>query len=177
MRFALKVVIVFALLTGGFEASRGTAFEHLVVVKGILIPTTSLLNALTPLERVTLIGRTITSPDGSGLRVTRGCEGIEMFLLLSAAILAYPATLQRRVRGLLLGSALAYVLSLARLILLHYVLRYSPNAWQALHGLVLPLAPVVLMMLYFLLWSEPAAGESPNAPTRARPAAIATNGP
>jgi exosortase family protein XrtM len=136
-------------------------------VKGILIPTTSVINALTPLEHVTLIGRTITSPDGSGLRVTRGCEGIEMFLLLIAAILAFPASLQRRVHGLFVGSALAYVLSLIRLILLHYILRYSPNAWQALHGLVLPLAPVVLMVLYFLHWSEPAAGKGTPQETHA----------
>jgi hypothetical protein len=60
------------------------------------------------------------------------------------------------------GSILAYVLSLIRLMLLHYILRYSPNAWQALHGLVLPLGPVVIMVLYFLHWSKPA--QEPNAP-------------
>lgn len=156
MRFALKFVILFALLTGAFEASRGTAFERFIVEKAILVPTTALINTLTPQEHVTLIGRTITSRDGSGLRVTRGCEGIEMFLLLIAAILAFPASVRRRVQGLSVGSVLAYVLSLIRLMLLHYILRYSPNAWQALHGLVLPLGPVVIMVLYFLHWSAPA---------------------
>jgi len=162
MRFALKFVILFALLTGAFEASRGTAFERFIVEKAILVPTTTAINALTPQERVTLIGRTITSPDGSGLRVTRGCEGIEMFLLLIAAILAFPASVRRRAQGLSVGSILAYVLSLIRLMLLHYILRYSPNAWQSLHGLVLPLGPVVIMVLYFLHWSAPA--EPHNVP-------------
>jgi exosortase family protein XrtM len=162
MRFALKFVIIFALLTGAFEASRGTAFEQFIVEKAILVPTTTLINTLTPQEHVTLIGRTIASRDGSGLRVTRGCEGIEMFLLLIAAILAFPASLRRRVQGFLAGSILAYVLSLIRLMLLHYILRYSPNAWQALHGLVLPLGPVVIMVLYFLHWSGPE--QAHNAP-------------
>jgi exosortase family protein XrtM len=162
MKFALKLVIAFALLTGAFEASRGSAFERFVVETGILVPTTTLINILTPDEHVSLIGRTIASPDGSRLRVTRGCEGIEMFLLLIAAILAFPASLQRRVQGMLVGSALAYALSLVRLMLLHYILRYSPGAWQALHGLVLPLGPVALMALYFLQWSQPVA--APDAP-------------
>lgn len=167
MKFALKFIVVFALLTGGFEASRGTGFERFVVETGILVPTTRLINVLTPQEHVTLIGRTIASPDGSRLRVTRGCEGIEMFLLLVAAILAFPASSRRRVQGLLVGSVLAYALSLIRLALLHYVLRYSPNAWEALHGLVLPLGPVLIMVLYFLYWSAPAARYDDPRETRA----------
>ena len=160
MRFALKFVIAFALLTGVFEASRGTALERLIVEDGILLPTTGLINMLTPQEHVTLAGRTIACPDGSGLRVTRGCEGIEMFLLLTAAILAFPASWRRRLQGLLVGSILAYLLSITRLMLLHYILRYSPDAWQTLHGLVLPLGPVVLLALYFLHWSAPVQRET-----------------
>jgi exosortase family protein XrtM len=160
MRFALKFVIAFALLTGIFEASRGTALERWIVEDGILRPATGLINMLTPQEHVTLVGRTIARPDGSGLRVIRGCEGIEMFLLLTAAILAFPASWRRRLQGLLVGSVLAYVLSITRLMLLHYILRYSPDAWQTLHGLVLPLGPVVLLALYFLHWSAPAQREA-----------------
>src|SRR5262249_41875209 len=91
-------------------------------------------------------------PDGSNLRVTRGCEGVEMFLFLAAAIVAFPAGLVARARGLLIGSALAYALSITRLVALHYILRYSPTAWDALHGLVLPLGPVLILTLYFLHW-------------------------
>jgi exosortase/archaeosortase family protein len=85
-----------------------------------------------------------------------------MFLLLIAAIVAFPAKLPRRLWGLLVGSLLAYVLTIARLLTLHYVLRYAPQAWEALHGLVLPLAPIVLLSLYFLHWTAtpaPMSGE------------------
>jgi len=153
LRFGFLFVIGFSLLMGGFEAARGTAFEHFVVETLILKPTTSLINFLTPQEHVELIGRTIASSSGS-LRVTRGCEGIEMFLLLIAAVLAFPTTLKRRAQGLLFGSVLAYILSVSRLMILHYVLRYSPGLWGALHGLILPLGPVVLMALFFLRWSS-----------------------
>jgi exosortase/archaeosortase family protein len=77
-----------------------------------------------------------------------------MFLMLVAGILAFPASWKRRTQGLVLGSILAYVLSLARLMALHYILRYSPSAWEALHGLVLPLGPLVLIALYFTHWTR-----------------------
>ena len=154
LRFALKFALTFTLLMGAFEASRGTAFERFVVERLILAPTTALIDGVTPTEHVELVGRTLVSPDGANLRVTRGCEGIEMFLLLIAAIGAFPATAERRLRGLLVGTILAYVLSVARLMALHYVLRYAPATWEALHGLVLPLAPVLALSIYFLHWSE-----------------------
>jgi exosortase family protein XrtM len=155
LRFALMFAIAFAILMALFEASRGSVFERFLVEDAILVPTASLINSVTPNEHVRLVSRTLKSPD-SNLRVTRGCEGIEMFLLLIAAIASFPATLKRRLQGLLLGSLLAYVLSVARLVCLHYILRYSPGAWEGLHGLILPLGPIILMALYFLYWTSSA---------------------
>jgi exosortase family protein XrtM len=153
LRFGIKLVVGFAVLMGAFEASRGTAFERFLVEDLILVPTVHLINAITPQEQVELAGRTLASA-GANLRVTRGCEGVEMFLMLVAGILAFPATWKRRAQGLVLGSVLAYVLSLTRLMALHYILRYSPDSWEALHGLVLPLGPLVLMALYFTHWAQ-----------------------
>lgn len=163
LRFGIKFAVGFALLLGAFEASRGSAFERFVVEDLILVPTTHLINAVTPNEHVRLIGRTLSSRD-SNLHVTRGCEGIEMFLLLIAAILAFPSSWRRRLQGLLLGAILAYVLSITRLMALHYILRYSPAAWESLHGLVLPLGPVILMALYFLRWSSWSVSAPPSNP-------------
>jgi exosortase family protein XrtM len=165
LRFGIKFVLGFAVLMSAFELSRGSAFERFLVEELLLAPTTHLINTVTPNEHVALIGRTLSSP-GSNLHVIRGCEGIEMFLLLIAAIIAFPASLKRRAQGLLVGAILAYVLSIARLMVLHYILRYSPSAWEALHGLVLPLGPVVLIALYFLHWS---AAHAPRAAADADP--------
>lgn len=150
--FALKFIVCFAVLFGAFEASRGSMFERFLVEDLILAPSTGLINAFTPNEHAELHSRMITSP-GSTLNVTRGCEGIEMFLLLVAAIAAFPASWRWRTQGLLFGSILAYVLSITRLMALHYILSYSPSAWEALHGLVLPLGPIVVMALFFMRWS------------------------
>jgi exosortase family protein XrtM len=153
--FGLRFALFFALLMTAFEASRGTAVERFLVDDLILEPTVHVINVVTPGERVMLVNRTMISAQGSRLHVTRGCEGIEMFLLLISAIAAFPASLRRRLRGFLVGFALAYVLSVGRLIALHYVLRYWPEAWENAHGLILPLAPIILMALFFLRWSSP----------------------
>jgi exosortase family protein XrtM len=154
LKFALRFALGFAVLMGLFEASRGTSFESFIVEKLILGPTTTLINTLAPEEHVSLVGRTIVSPDGANLRVTRGCEGVELFLLLVAAILAFPTSAKRMAQGLLLGSILAYILSVTRLMALHHVLRHEPNLWESLHGIVLPLGPVLVLSLYFLHWSS-----------------------
>lgn len=161
-RFALKFVVFFAVLLGACEASRGTAFERFVVEGLILVPTTALIQWATPAAHVQLTGRTIASP-GANLRVTRGCEGIEMFLLLVAGIAAFPAGIKRRAGGFVAGAILAYVLSVSRLMALYYTLRYSASAWEALHGLILPLAPIIVMALYFMHWSARATGTPPVA--------------
>ena len=164
--FALSFLVVFGVLTAGFEASRGTVFEQVVVEDGILSPTVHLINAVTPQEHAELAGRRIVVPGRPGLHVTRGCEGIELFLMLAAAIAVYPASLARRARGLLIGALLAYLLSVMRLMALHYTLQYSPGAWEALHGVILPLAPVALMALFFLRWSSTSPVEPAPKPLK-----------
>lgn len=164
--FACKFLVLFAALYSAFEASRGSAFEHFLVVDLILVPTAALINAVTPGEQVSLIGRVIASP-GSNLNVTRGCEGVEMLLLLIAGILAFPTSWKRRVQGLLFGSILAYLLSVIRLMALHYILHYSPRAWEALHGLVLPLGPIIVIALFFLRWSDNDASAAAQPEVRA----------
>jgi exosortase family protein XrtM len=161
--FALRFLVIFAVLAGGFEAARGTAFERLAVEGLILKPTASFINIVAGSEPTLLQGRTLISGTAQ-LHVTRGCEGIEMFLLLAAAILAYPASGGRRARGMLLGFGLAFILSVLRLTALDFTLRYAPGAWEALHGLVLPLAAVLVMALYFALWTSSIRDAAPLPP-------------
>lgn len=152
LAFALKFILGFALLLGAFEASRGTRAERFLVEDLILEPTTALIRALAPGAELVLSGRTLVSP-AARLHVTRGCEGVEIFLLLVAAILAFPARWRARLQGLAIGFGLAYVLSVSRLIALYFTLRDLPRAWEALHGLILPLAPILVVTLYFMVWS------------------------
>ena len=167
LRFALVAGVAFAVLVGAFEACRGSSVERFLVEDMILAPTARLIDLLWPADHVTLIGRTFVSGP-TRMNVTRGCEGVEMFLMLGAAILAWPGDLPRRLSGLVAGFVLAYCLSVARLMALVYTLRHAPRAWESLHGLVLPLAPVLVMAWYFFRWSAPPTGiDRPAQPSHA----------
>jgi exosortase family protein XrtM len=150
--FAIRFALYFAGLMAVFEACRGTVIERFLVEDCILQPATALIRVLAPDAHVELVGRTISS-SASHLRIIRGCEGIEIFLLLVAGVLAFPAGWRARVHGLAIGFALAYLLSLSRLVALYFTLSYLPGAWEALHGLILPLGPIIVITLYFIHWS------------------------
>jgi exosortase family protein XrtM len=113
-----------------------------------------------PHEQVRCDDRSLVSVHAR-LRIVRGCEGTEILLLLAAAVFAYPASLRHRTTGLLIGAGLAWLLSAARLALLFWALRQSPGHWEALHGVVAPLLPVICVGLYFLYWSSTGASSRP----------------
>ena len=156
--FALRFLLIFAILTLAFEWSRGSAFERFVVEDLVLAPSARLIDLALPQDGVKLDGRVLSTPR-SALRITRGCEGIEILLLLSAALLAYPAPWRHRLAGLAWGAVLAEVLSVARIIALHYSLLRYPLDWESLHGLILPLAPIAVVGIFFLRWTATAAGK------------------
>jgi exosortase/archaeosortase family protein len=163
IRFVLVFLVCFAGLTAAFEATRGSAFERFVIEGLVLTPTAFLINTVTPGEHLELRGRTLHSA-GSELHVTRGCEGVELILLLLSGIGAFPATLGQRCRGVLWGGALAYALAVTRLMVLHYTLRYTPTLWEPLHGLVMSLVPVMLLAVFFFYWSGSNRAAKPALP-------------
>jgi exosortase family protein XrtM len=152
LAFGLRFALGFLILTAAFEASRGTSFERFVIEESVLLPTAKVVNTISPGVTLERARRTIISGTAR-LHVTRGCEGIEMLFLLAAAILAYPASLRRRTQGLLIGSVLAFTLSVGRLTALIFTLRYWPDGWEAMHGLLMPLVPIIVIAAYFLYWS------------------------
>lgn len=152
VHFALRFLVGFALLVGGFEAARGTRFERFVVEDLVIRPAAAVIQALTPGDGIWVQGRTLASTRAS-LLVTRGCEGVEIVALLVAAIVAYPASAKQRLVGALAGLIVTYILSVGRLAALHYVLQYHPGSWEAVHGVVAPLLPVILVALFYSRWT------------------------
>lgn len=152
LRFALRFFVSFALLVGGFEAARGTRFERFVIEDLVIRPAAAVIHGLTPGDRVWVQGRMLASAQAS-LLVTRGCEGVEIVALLLAAIVAYPASAKQRLLGALVGFMLAYVLSVGRLAALYYAFQYQPGSWEAVHGVIAPLVPVILVALFYSRWT------------------------
>jgi exosortase family protein XrtM len=158
--FALRFLMLFLVLFAGCETLRGTSTERFVVDGLFVMPAAALVNSVSSGERVTTAERQLASP-GARLNVLRGCEGIETILLVAAAVLAFPAGWRQRATGLLIGTSLAYGLGIARLALLYLSLRFAPQLFELLHGVVAPLVPVALLALFFMAWSGRARRVAP----------------
>lgn len=97
--------------------------------------------------------------DGSHLRsahgtlnVLFGCEGMDVLLVLCAALLVTPVPWNDRLRGLLAGVGFVFAVNQLRLLVLFIALRTERTWFGPLHGLVAPLGVVALVTAYFLCW-------------------------
>ncbi len=142
---------VFAALQFGWELSRGSALEVVVVHDMTTLPAAALVRWLTPAVPARAEQFSIKAP-GGGLNVRNGCEGVEAFFLLFAAFVVAPMTWRARLGGLALGLALTFALNLARIVLLFYAWRRSPALFDLLHGSIVPVAVVLLICGYFYAW-------------------------
>jgi len=152
-------LVAFFALQYGWEMSRGSHFEQIVIDQATVAPAAWVINTLTPAQGVMAQEHRLVSSKGS-LNILNGCEGLETLFLLIAAILAYPFTWRARMQGLGLGLPLVFVLNQARIVLLWYAFLHDRTLFDTLHGMVMPLLLVAACLLFFLAfiaWHEPVA--------------------
>ena len=163
LRFALAFLLAFFLLQYGYSASRGTAFEHLVIDVATVRPSVAVINLIAPLEQAQATGHRIVSPLG-GLSILNGCEGTESIFLLLAAIAAFTAPWKHKLKGALLGTLFVYVLNQGRIVSLYFAAHYDRHWFDLLHGYVAPTLIIVLACVFFLWWASRDAGVGNDEP-------------
>ena len=150
---ALVFLAVFSILQMGYDACRGSWFEHLVIGDLTVAPTAALINTLTPAVAVKALGNQLIAP-GGGIVVKKGCEGTEVMFMLIAAFAAVVMPWRRRLIGLGLGILLVFCLNQVRLVGLFYAYRSDPSLFNFLHGTLAPIALVVAVAVYALYWFQ-----------------------
>ena len=91
------------------------------------------------------------------MEVRDGCNGINVVILLWAAILAYPSTRKWKLIGLGGGLAAIQLLNLFRLISLFYLGQYSPSTFEFAHLYLWEMLIIIDAMVVFSLWTRRAA--------------------
>lgn len=151
MRRVAAFFVLFALLLAGYEAARGTWLERFVVEEATVATAAGVIRAIDPSLPVRAEGARLVAP-GGGLVVLAGCEGVDVLLLLAAAMAVAPIPWRARFVGVLVGALLTFALNQARVVGLFYAFRLDRDLYASLHGVVTPLAMALAAGAFFVAW-------------------------
>lgn len=143
---------LFLLLQALYGQGQGGALERWVIEDATVGVAAQLLQWLAPELSVRAQGARLVAP-GGGLNVLAGCEGVDVALLLVAAMGVAPLPWRTRLAGLALGLPLVFVLNQVRVLLLFHAWRVDRGWFELLHGALAPLVLVLLVGLYFMAWA------------------------
>lgn len=150
--FALLFFVGFASLQAGYSYCLAEQARTVLLKLVALSPSAALINLFTPQEHILVRNQLLLSPY-AGLAVQKGCEGMEGFFLLFAAVAAFRTSLRQKIFGILAGFGIVMALNIARLVSLYYVMRFEKSAFGLLHGYLWPGVIVLAGGLFFLWWA------------------------
>lgn len=142
-------VLAAAFLQWSWNEARGTAVERVVIDTATVGTAVAIINAWTPQVQARAAGSRIKAP-GGGINILNGCEGTEVLFLLVAALAAYPLSWHTKIIGIIGGTAFVFVANQARLLALFYSYQSDRALFNQLHGLVMPLALIVVTLGLFV---------------------------
>ena len=146
---------LFLLLFGAFYAALAQSWEHglgqWIIDDATVAPAAWAARLLSGDPTVVAEGSHLRSAQAS-INVLFGCEGSDVLMLLAAALLVTPVAWRKRFLGVLAGMACVFLLNQARVLALFFCLRAHNGWFGSVHGLVAPLAMVVLVVAFFLAW-------------------------
>lgn len=86
------------------------------------------------------------------IEIVRQCTGIFEVMALSACILAYPASKEKKFAGIVFVIPMIYIFNMLRLIFLSILGIYYPYLFEAVHDYILQLTFVFLVVFFWIFW-------------------------
>jgi exosortase H (IPTLxxWG-CTERM-specific) len=107
-------------------------------------------------------GKVLHSADGEfAVSIEAGCNGVEATIVLVAAILAFPASWQRKLAGLGLGILAVQALNVIRVISLFYLGQWNFDAFDFAHRYVWQALIMLDVLIVWLLWVRTLSRRAP----------------
>ncbi len=108
---------------------------------------------------------------GFGVRIERGCNGVEALIILFAAIFAFPAPLKSKLAGFAVGFVAIQALNLVRIISLFYLGQWNQTAFEWFHLYLWQALIILDALVVWLVWLRTlpqarARREQQNEPAR-----------
>jgi len=92
------------------------------------------------------------STSGFGVRIERGCNGVEALIILFAAIFAFPAPLRNKLLGFAVGFFAIQALNLVRIISLFYLGQWNQVAFEWFHLYLWQALIILDALVVWLVW-------------------------
>jgi len=89
---------------------------------------------------------------GFGVRIERGCNGVEALIILFAAIFAFPAPLRNKLLGFAVGFFAIQALNLVRIISLFYLGQWNQVAFEWFHLYLWQALIILDALVVWLVW-------------------------
>jgi len=89
---------------------------------------------------------------GFGVRIERGCNGVEALIILFAAIFAFPAPFRNKLIGFAVGFVAIQGLNLVRIISLFYLGQWNYTAFEWFHLYLWQALIILDALVVWLIW-------------------------
>ena len=89
---------------------------------------------------------------GFGVRIERGCNGLEAVIILFSAIFAFPAPFKNKLIGFVAGFFAIQLLNLVRIISLFYLGQWNHTAFEWFHLYLWQALIILEAMVVWLIW-------------------------
>ena len=129
------------------------------VEKYVILPFTSLIADISAWviqlfdDNVTSVSNVIRDKTtGFGVRIERGCNGVEALIILFAAIFAFPAPLKNKLIGFAIGFFAIQGLNLVRIISLFYLGQWNQVAFEWFHLYLWQALIILDALVVWLVW-------------------------
>ncbi len=92
------------------------------------------------------------SVNGFGVRIERGCNGVEAVIILFAAIFSFPAPFKNKIIGFVIGFFAIQILNLVRIISLFYLGQWNQAAFMWFHLYLWQALIILDALVVWLIW-------------------------
>ncbi|MGD8346790.1 MAG: exosortase H [Lysobacterales bacterium] len=89
---------------------------------------------------------------GFGVRIERGCNGVEALIILFAAIFAFPAPFKNKIIGFVIGFIAIQGLNLVRIVSLFYMGQWNQVAFEWFHLYLWQALIIMDALVVWLIW-------------------------
>jgi exosortase H (IPTLxxWG-CTERM-specific) len=153
-RSSIRALVLFVIALAAMETAYALSDETLPIV-ALTDGTARIVAMILGLfgEAVRLDGTVIYSPVFN-IRIAAECTAITPTIVLTAAVLAFPARWSERARGLLIGSGSLFVVNLVRIVSLYYIGAANRDLVDFAHLVVWQGALVVLAIGVWVWWAN-----------------------